>query len=508
MIGSLFAGISGLNANATAMTVIGDNIANVNTTGYKSNSSSFANVLSQASGGSSGNVGRGVEFQGTTGSWTDGTLEGTGNGTDLAINGKGFFIVSDSSGFSYYTRAGGFEFDQGGTLVNADGLMVQGYAIDQASGALGGLGDISTSGGSSAPSATTETTLTMNLDAAATPVTASALTMDCTNALADVNLTAVTAGLIGNGISTQFVDPGAASQALSVSVSGNAITVNLATDAGSNVTSTAAQVAAAINADAAASALVSAAPEGAGTGVVNSIAQTNLAGGVDATTYSTSLSVYDSLGSTVVLTMDFSRTATGWDWTASPSSGTSISTGSIAFDADGNMTLPASNPTINITGLSSGAQDMAIEWHLADSNGAVTGYDNDSAISGKTQNGYAAGSLRNIVVSEEGYVTGVYSNGQSQNLFQIALADFPSYQGLAKAGGNLYTESLASGAPLVGIPGSSKLGMISPSSLEGSNVDLSEQFVKMITTQRAFQANSRVITTSDDILQELINLKR
>lgn len=508
MIGSLYAGISGLNANATAMAVIGDNIANVNTTAYKSNSSSFANVLSQASGGTGGNVGRGVEFQGTTGSWTDGTLEGTGNGTDLAVNGKGFFIVNDNSGFSYYTRAGGFEFDEGGTLVNADGLIVQGYTLDPSTGALGGLGDVIASGGSSAPNATTETTLTMNLDADATPVTASALTMDSTNALADVTLTAATTGLVGNGISAQFVDPGAAGQALTVTVAGSAITVNLATDAGSNITSTAAQIAAAINADPAASALASAAPEGVGTGVVNALAQTNLAGGVDATTYSTSLSVYDSLGSPVVLTMDFSKTAAGWDWSASPSSGTSVSTGIIAFDADGNMTLPATNPSIGITGLSSGAQDMAIEWHLADSNGAVTGYANDSAISGQTQNGYAAGSLRDLVISEEGYVTGIYSNGQRQNLFQIALADFASYQGLSKAGGNLYTESLASGAPLIGIAGSSKLGTISPSSLEGSNVDLSKEFVKMITTQRAFQANSRVITTSDEILQELINLKR
>ncbi|MBI9085896.1 MAG: flagellar hook protein FlgE [Desulfobacterales bacterium] len=508
MIGSLYAGISGLNANATAMTVIGDNIANVNTTAYKSNSSSFANVLSQASGGSVGNVGRGVEFQGTTGSWTDGTLEGTGNGTDLAINGKGFFIVNDSSGSSYYTRAGGFEFDKNGDLVNPNGLTVQGYAVNQTTGVLGALGDISVSAGSSPPSATTETTLTMNLDADATPVTGSAMTLDSANALADVTVTSATAGLAGNATSVAFTDPAAASQALSVSVSGTAITVSLATDAGSNITSTAAQIAAAINADPAASALVSAAPEGAGTGVVDATAQVNLTGGMDADTFSNALTVYDSLGSPVTLTMNFSRTATGWDWTASPSSGTCASTGTIVFDADGNLTLPASNPTLDITTLASGAQDLAIEWHLVDSNGSVTGYATDSATTNQEQDGYSAGSLRDLVVSEEGFVTGIYSNGQRQNLYRIALADFPSYQGLSKAGGNLYTESLASGQPLVGTPGSSKLGTISPSSLEGSNVDLSDEFVKMITTQRAFQANSRVITTSDEILQELINLKR
>ena len=507
MIGSLYAGISGLNANATAMTVIGDNIANVNTTAYKSNSSSFANILSQASG-ASGNVGRGVEFQGTIGSWTDGTLEGTGNGTDLAINGNGFFILSDSGGASYYSRAGGFEFDKNGTLVNAEGLNVQGYAIDPNTGSLSALGDITASGGSSAPRASDEMTLTLNLNADATAVAASALTVDSANALSDVTLTAGTAGVAGNGISVQFADPGGANQALSVSVSGSAITVNLATDAGSAITSTAAQVAAAINAHAAAAALVSAAAEGAGTGVVASAAETNLTGGLDADTYSTSLSVYDSLGSPVTLTIDFSKVASGWDWSASTSSGTCASTGTMTFDTAGNLALPATNPVITIASLSSGAQDLDIEWHLADSNGAVTGYADDSAMTGRTQNGYVAGSLRELSIDEDGYVIGLYSNGQRENLYQIALADFPSYQGLSKAGGNLYTESTASGQPLVGTPGSSKLGMISPSSLEGSNVDLSKEFVRMITTQRAFQANSRVITTSDEILQELISLKR
>lgn len=509
MIGSLFAGISGLNANATAMTVIGDNIANVNTSAFKTNRSSFANILSQSLGGSGGsNIGRGVEFQGTTATLTQGTLEGTGNATDLAINGKGFFMVSDTGGTTYYTRAGGFTFDKNQTLVNADGLKVQGFAIDQTTGSLGALGDISATGGSSPPNATSEMTLTMNLDADADALTASALTLDSTNALADVSLAAVTGGQAGNGISVRFVDPSAASQALAVSVSGSAITVSLATDGTGAITSTAAQVAAAINANPSASALVTATPEGAGTGVVDAVAQTNLSGGTDAGSYSTSLTIYDSLGSPVVLAMNFSRTTTGWDWSVSPSVGTCVSSGSIVFDADGNLTLPAANPTINVTSLPSGAQDLGIEWHLADSNGAVTGYASDSTTTSQSQDGYAAGSLRDLVVSEEGYVTGIYSNGQRQNLFQIALADFPSYQGLSKAGGNLYTESLASGQPLVGTPGSSQLGMISPSSLEGSNVDLSSEFVNMITTQRAFQANSRVITTSDDILQELINLKR
>ena len=165
MIGSLFAGISGLNANSTAMTVIGDNIANVNTTAFKANRSSFANVLSQSLGGSIGSdIGRGVEFWGTSPLWTQGSLENTSSPTDLAISGKGFFIVQDDSGTNFYTRAGQFHLDQAGDMVNPDGYLVQGYAID-ANGNLGNLTSISIPGERiSPPSATTEFSFDINLD--------------------------------------------------------------------------------------------------------------------------------------------------------------------------------------------------------------------------------------------------------------------------------------------------------------------------------------------------------
>jgi flagellar hook protein FlgE len=125
MIGSLFAGMVGLNVNSTSMTVLGDNIANVNTTAFKSNRSSFANILSSSLAGSvSSDVGRGVQFQGTTPMWTQGTIENTNNPTDLAINGSGFFVLQDSSGANLYSRAGEFHFDRDGNLVNLSGLMV------------------------------------------------------------------------------------------------------------------------------------------------------------------------------------------------------------------------------------------------------------------------------------------------------------------------------------------------------------------------------------------------
>jgi flagellar hook protein FlgE len=409
MIGSLFAGISGLNANAMAMTVIGDNIANVNTTGFKSNRSSFANVLSQSLGGSTGSdIGRGVEFWGTSPLWTQGSLENTGSATDLAISGKGFFIVNDASGSSFYTRAVQFYLDENGNLVNPDDYVVQGYEID-ANGNLGALADISIPGDRvSPPSPTTTFTFDINLDA------------------------------------------------------------------------------------------------GAATG----------------DTYSTSQSVYDSLGNAIPLTLTFTKldttvpaTARSWSVAGSvpaPNGPVALSSATFTFDPTGNLTVPNADLTVGITMLN-GASNMSLTWDLVDLAGPIgdiTGYASPSNTTFQFQDGYSSGVLRGISVDESGFVTAAYSNGQLTPVFQVAMADFASYEGLTKLGQNLYAASRSSGQPLPGVAGDGRLGNISPMAIEMSNVDLAQEFVKMITTQRAFQANSRVITTSDEILAELINLKR
>lgn len=410
MIGSLFAGISGLNANATAMTVIGDNIANVNTTAFKSNRSSFANVLSQSLGGSTANdIGRGVEFWGTSPLWNQGSLENTGSATDLAINGKGFFVVNDPSGSSFYTRAGLFTLNEQGDMVNPDDLIVQGYEID-ANGNLGNLTDISIPGDRvSPPSPTINFTFDINLDA----------------------------------------------------------------------------------------------------------------GAAAGDTYSTSQSVYDSLGNAIPLTLTFTRAAAAGNWDvsgsvpapngAAPNNAVTFPPGTIfTFDASGNMIAPAGDLALGVT-MNNGADDMSLNWDLVDASGPIgdiTGYSSRSNTTFQYQDGYASGVLRGISVDESGVVAVSYSNGQLIPVFQVALADFPAYEGLSKMGGNLYAESLNSGQPLPGVAGDGRLGSITPMAIEMSNVDLAQEFVKMITTQRAFQANSRVITTSDEILNELINLKR
>jgi flagellar hook protein FlgE len=231
--------------------------------------------------------------------------------------------------------------------------------------------------------------------------------------------------------------------------------------------------------------------------------------------------VHDSLGNAVPVTITFEKqTVNSWDATVSVPPGTLgaggsivINNGSFTFDGSGALNNGV-DPTIVITGLASGASSpQTITWDVFEdttgvTHGDLTQYASPSATTFQTQNGYTSGVLRGVSVDESGVVTGSYSNGQLTPLFQVALADFPNYYGLSKLGNNLYAESRESGQAMPGTAQSGRLGNISPSAIEMSNVDLAQEFVKMITTQRAFQANSRVITASDEILAELLNIKR
>lgn len=411
MIGSLYSGISGLKANTSAMAVIGDNIANVDTTGYKSSKVSFANIFSSTLSRTGLEIGRGVTLNGVTAKWDAGALENTNSGTDLSVNGTGMFIVSDPSvGSSYYTRAGQFEWDADGNLVNLDGLIVQGYGIDP-DGTVNPIGGINLPNGSSDPHATEEITFGLNLDISA--------------ALGD--------------------------------------------------------------------------------------------------TFTSSITTYNSLGSEVVLDIEFERVAGGWDWAAAvdPTLATCTTIGHIEFNGDGSLDIANTyydpgtgavydNPVIDITGFTD-ADDMAVTWTYLEggaTDGSITGYDDTSQKTAQSQDGYPSGSLQSVSIDEDGFFTGIYSNGSMIPFAQLALADFPSYGGLYKMGSNLYSESLASGQALIGAPNTASLGSVASNTLEMSNVDLATEFVELITTQRAYQANSKVITTSDEVLQELINIKR
>jgi len=409
---SLYSGISGLNTNGNAMSVIGNNIANTNTIGFKSSRAVFSDLLSGSVNGSGGasQVGRGTGLSTVDNIFGQGTFESTESNTDLAIEGEGLFVLREPSGnASYYSRAGAFRFDGDGYLVNPEGYRVQGKAFD-ANGNLsaGDPSDILVNINSALPARMTAAmTLSTNLDANA-PVIAAAF---------------------------DVTDP---------------TTYN----------------------------------------------------------YASSTTIYDSLGNTHILSTYFTKTADNqWDWNVVDENNNVVADSNTApnsdltFDTSGQQT---GGGTATISGLNWGAatsvQDVAFTFD-------TTQYANDSQVLSQDQDGYGPGSLMKISIGNDGTVTANYSNGERLKVSRIVLAKFANFGGLVKEGQNMFSATDAAGPPRVGMPGP-ELGSLFTNALEQSTVDLAAEFVKMITTQRGFQANSRVITTTDEMLGELINLKR
>jgi len=421
---SLYSGLSGLNANALQLSLIGNNLANVNTTGYKSSSASFQDLLSQTlSGGSESTnpqqVGLGTVAAGTNMNFTQGSLQTTGVTSNVAIQGEGFFVISDGVGNSY-TRAGDFHVDASGNVVTPDGDFVQGYTVkDPTTGKIipdGALSNINLPPGTLfPPSSTTNLRLISNLNANAA---------------------------VGD-------------------------------------------------------------------------------------TFSSSVRIVDSLGASHQLSITWTNTAAGaWDYDitipavdvggATTDPPTSLGTGSMGFDANGVLTTPAANFDIEITGFSNGATDMttaganAINFQLFNPDGTanLTGFAAPSATASSSQNGFAAGSLQSFAIGMDGIVQGIFSNGQTAELARLSLATFNNPPGLIKMGQNHFSASVSSGEPSFGVPGEGGRGTTAGAALELSNVDIATEFVNMLIAQRGYQANSKIITTTDNVLQEAINLVR
>ena len=406
MMRSLFSGVSGLKNHQTRMDVIGNNIANVNTVAFKAGRVNFEDILSQTvegarspqAGGMGGvnpkQVGLGMGISSIDTLFTPGSLQSTDNPTDFAVQGEGFFIVSDGSQV-YYTRDGAFKTSADGALVNSNGFRLQGWMAD-ADGNIDStqaLQNITIPvGAQMKPKATTQIALEGNLDA-------------------------------------------------------------------------------------------------------------NAAAGSE---WITSVQVYDSLGNPHNLTITFEKSGTitnGWDWEATLDGSTATGTGNITFDANGSISSSGTG-TANFAIPGANAISLNIDFsQLTQFGGNPTAYIN-------FQDGYEAGSLDMVSTDSGGVLTGIFTNGQSKALAQIALATFSNPGGLLKEGGNLYQISNNSGLPNIGTADSGGRGSIAVGKLEMSNVDLAQEFTNMIVTQRGFQANSRVITTSDEMLQDLINIKR
>lgn len=390
MLRSLYSGISGLRSHQTMLDVTGNNIANVNTTAFKSGAVQFQDTLSQLVQGAGGpqaqtggtnpaQIGLGVLVAGISTNFTQGAAQATGRATDIMINGDGFFVVN-VGGQTQYTRAGSFDPDADGRLVGPGGAILQGWnAVNGVVQQGGALGDVT--------------------------------------------------------IPLKAVAP--ASATTGASVSGNL-------------------------------------PSGAAVGdqLVRDV------------------KVYDANGAARDLTLTFTKSATGWDVAGSDANG-ATATGALAF-TNGVLT---SGGTLAIGGVS---VDLS----------TVTGYADLTTVAFKDQNGKQAGTLQSFTLSKDGTLIGLFSNGDKQAVGRIALATFVNPGGLEKAGGSTYRQSVNSGNAQLGGPGEGGLGTLQGGSLEMSNVDLSQEFTNLIVAQRGFQANARIITTSDEVLQELTNLKR
>lgn len=427
---AMYSGVSGLRAEGEALGVVGDNIANVNTVGFKSQRVVFQDVLGHSilAGTSSALPGSGVRVGDIQQMFTQGSLSNTGVSTDLALNGDGFFVVKGSvEGLNgnFYTRAGQFKIDNQGFLTNPSGLQIQGYAANPDGTFQAALTSLKAPTAAIPPHATEAMAVTANLDSSATVPT----------------------------LAWDAQDP--------------ANTAN----------------------------------------------------------FSTSMTVYDSLGNQHTMEVYFRKTAdNAWDYHAlvsgdeldPPVAGQNVEvgSGSLAFTTDGalNTLTTGTAIAVNFAGATPG-QAITLDFGTPIAGGGTgldgtTQFASPSNVSAQSQDGYASGDFSGVAVDGQGVVTGLYTNGQQLAIGQLAIAKFRSNDGLGRAGQNLWIETRDSGSAAMGTAGSGGRGALSAGALESSNVDLAEEFVGLIQHQRSFSANSKTITTADEMLQELINIKR
>lgn len=416
MLNALFAGMTGIQSHQTRMNVIGNNIANVNTVGFKYGRANFRELLAQNLGNALNEEGQGgvnpMQFGLGTGVasidniFAQGTLESTGLATDLAVQGDGFFVLSDGE-TEYFTRAGAFTYDGDGHMVNpTNGYYLQGRLanVEGQVVSTAPIEDIVIPWGQkSAPVATTSVDFQSNLDSDA--------------AIED--------------------------------------------------------------------------------------------------THATSIVGYDSLGDAHTLQVTFTKSAQGvWNWEAALSADEVISsgnTGTLTFKADGTLDNDGgASTTPFVFDPANGADPVSITFDFGTLGGldGVTQLRSQTTTVARSQNGHNMGKLETISIDTTGLIVGIYSNGTTENLARIVLAHFDNPGGLSKAGDNMYAESSNSGQPIKGTATEAVQGTINAGFIEMSNVDLAKEFSSMIIAQRGLQANTRTVTTANDILGELVNLKR
>lgn len=401
--------LSALNANSTAIKVTGDNLANLNTTGYKANRTDFHDLVSQVATENQ-QVGAGV-FATTERTFTQGAFDPTGVALDAAIQGNGFFIVKDGSDATLFTRSGNFSVDQDGILRTSTGERVQGWpAANGTVSASGAVSDLTVpTSGLVPPVPTTELSVLMNLD------------------------------------ETQAVGE----------------------------------------------------------------------------TFSLPFTAVDSLGEVHDLSVTFTRVnATDWDFdvtipgedlaAGTPGTPSSIATGTFTFGPDGFLDPATADVAIAATGLTNGASDLAINWSLfgPNSESLLTHFAQPSALSATNSNGSTAGELIDVRIADGGLVSARFTGGVDLVVGQLAVAGITNPESLIGVGNNNFRESPSTATPAVGAAGTGGRGLVRGGALESSTVDLAEEFTNLIRYQRSYQANSRMVTTEDEIIQETLSIKR
>jgi flagellar hook protein FlgE len=426
---AMFSGVSGLRAESEALGVVGDNIANGNTVGFKSQRAVFQDVLGHSilAGTSSALPGSGVRMGDVQQLFTQGSITNTGVSTDVALNGDGFLVVGgtvDGITGNFYTRAGQLTIDDDGFLVNQQGLNVQGYLANADGTLQASVNDLAVPTASLQPFATTQMQVTANLDSR-DPV----LTFDLTQ-------------------------PAKTSNA------------------------------------------------------------------------STSINVFDSLGTAHTLDVYFNNAGGNLYNYSVVGHGTDlaggtngidqiIGSGTLQFNSNGALDTATTPPlSISFSGGATANQPIDLDFGSDIANDAASGlggttqFASDTAVSSQSQDGFTSGEFSGLSIDGTGVVKGLYTNGQKLAIGQLAVAKFRSNDGLGRAGQNLWIETRDSGTAAFGAAGAGGRASVSSGALEASNVDLGEEFVGLIQHQRSFSANSKTITTADEMLQELINIKR
>ena len=469
--------LSGLEAESTAISVVGNNLANLNTTGFKADDVNFGDLMSEAlSANGSTQIGMGVGTPSTLKNFSEnGATQSSTNPLAVAIQGQGFLIDKSASGATLYTRDGDLSTSQNGTLQNSAGEAIQGW-VNLSGGPINtsaSVGNIVVPIGSLEPGqATGNLALNMNLDATAVPFS---------------SVTVTNGGSGYTSAPTVTVTGGGGSGATATATISNGVVTGVTITGGSGYTSVP----------------TLSFSGGGGTGATATVAPN----------FSTQVQVFDSLGDPQNLTMNFWKTDNGsWSWAASvpAGDGTTTSTGTLAFDANGNLQPPPANAAsvpVSVTGLSDGANNLSVNFNLFN-NGvpSITQYAQTSSVSSTTQDGSAASQVSSVSIANGGAVMASLSNGKQLQVGELAVANFVNPDSLIAVGNNDFQVSGVSSAAAIGTANTGGRGQIFGSATEASTVDVSTEFTNLMTYQNAYEANSRVITVANSVLQQTVNL--